>query len=236
MVKPVISRGLGSALRLAGDKLTGALSILAILAVWQAAVLVFHVQPFVLPAPTDVVARIVGDLVSGEILQPLLVTTVETLLGFACAAVLGLVLGVGIALVPFLEKALYPPVLALQTVPKVAIAPLLIIWFGFGIQSKVLTAALIGFFPVVVNVIAGLRSVDPKRLMLMRALRVYPGSLCFLAEFSDHKPDGCQAEECQGLAVAALPILGQPAAAVEPGDGPLNDPPLWQHGEPFHHV
>jgi len=170
-VKPVISRGLGSALRLAGDKLTGALSILAILAVWQAAVLVFHVQPFVLPAPTEVVARFVGDMVSGEILQPLLVTTVETLLGFACAAVLGLVLGVGIALVPFLEKALYPPVLALQTVPKVAIAPLLIIWFGFGIQSKVLTAALIGFFPVVVNVIAGLRSVDPKRLMLMRALR-----------------------------------------------------------------
>jgi NitT/TauT family transport system permease protein len=65
-------------------------------------------------------------------------------------------------------------VLALQTVPKVAIAPLLIIWFGFGLQSKVLTAALIAFFPVLVNVIAGLRSVDPRRLMLMRALQASP--------------------------------------------------------------
>ena len=161
-------------LQLTEGKLIGILSILVILMVWEAAVVLFHVQPFVLPAPTAIIIRFFGDLFSGDILQPLLITTVETLLGFACAAVLGVVLGVGIALVPFLEKALYPPVLALQTVPKVAIAPLLIIWFGFGIQSKVLTAALIGFFPVVVNVIAGLRSVDPKRLMLMRALRANP--------------------------------------------------------------
>ncbi len=165
---------LAGALRLVRGSLTGVLSILAILAVWQAAVVLLHVQSFVLPAPSDIAVRFVDDLLSGDILQPLLVTVVETLLGFVCAALLGLVLGVGIALVPFLEKALYPPVLALQTVPKVAIAPLLVIWFGFGMQSKVLTAALIGFFPVVVNVIAGLRSVDARRLMLMRALRASP--------------------------------------------------------------
>jgi NitT/TauT family transport system permease protein len=163
-----------SSLRFVANRGTGVLSILTLLVIWQIVVLVFRIEPFVLPAPTAVIVRFIQDLASGEILQPLFVTAAETLLGFVCAVLLGGALGIGIALVPFLEKALYPPVLALQTVPKVAIAPLLIIWFGFGLQSKVLTAALIGFFPVVVNVIAGLRSVDPKRLMLMRALRASP--------------------------------------------------------------
>jgi NitT/TauT family transport system permease protein len=69
------------------------------------------------------------------------------------------------------ERIVYPYVLALQTIPKVAIAPLMIIWVGFGIQSKIVTAGLIAFFPILVNVIVGLKTVEPRRILLMRALK-----------------------------------------------------------------
>jgi len=104
--------------RVAGDSAVGALSIVAILLVWQAAVVLFKVEAFVSPAPSDILVRFINDFASGEILQPLLVTTVDTLLGFLCGVVIGAVLGVGIALVPFLEKSLYPSVLALQTATR----------------------------------------------------------------------------------------------------------------------
>ena len=69
------------------------------------------------------------------------------------------------------ERIVYPYILALQTIPKVAVAPLMIIWVGYGIQSKVLTAGLIAFFPILVNVVVGLKTVEPRMLLLMRALK-----------------------------------------------------------------
>jgi NitT/TauT family transport system permease protein len=158
---------------LRSDTVTGLVSIFILLALWQFAVVAFAVKPFILPAPTAIAARVWADA-SGELLTHLPTTVIEVLLGFFTAAVIGVVLGAGIALVPLIEKSIYPCVLAFQTVPKVAIAPLFIIWFGFGLQSKVVTAALIAFFPILVNVVAGLRSVDTRRLMLMRALRATP--------------------------------------------------------------
>jgi NitT/TauT family transport system permease protein len=83
-------------------------------------------------------------------------------------------LGCAIGLVPVVERIVYPYVLALQTIPKVALAPLMIIWVGFGIQSKIVTAGLIAFFPVLVNVVAGLKTVEPRRVLLMRALKASP--------------------------------------------------------------
>ena len=91
-------------------------------------------------------------------------------LGFVIGSVLGLFIGLVIVVFPTTERIVYPYVVALQTVPKVAIAPLMVVWFGFGMTSKVLVVALVSLFPVLVNVIAGLRAVDQDRLDLLGAL------------------------------------------------------------------
>jgi NitT/TauT family transport system permease protein len=149
----------------------GALGILTVLAVWQLATVLFSVRPYILPAPTTIAARVIGDLVGGEILMHLPVTLVEVLIAFGIATAAGFLLGTAVALIPVVERAVYPLVLALQTIPKVAIAPVFLIWFGFGMQSKIVTAALISFFPIFINVVAGLKAVQPERILLMRALK-----------------------------------------------------------------
>jgi NitT/TauT family transport system permease protein len=141
------------------------------LLVWEAAVSLLQVPQFILPPPSAVLRKAASDLASGVILPHLWQTLQEILIGFAAAAVTGTGLGTAIALVPALRQTLYPFVVASQTIPKVAIAPLFIIWFGYGIQSKIVTVALIAFFPIIVNVIVGLETVDPRRLLLMRALK-----------------------------------------------------------------
>lgn len=150
------------------------LTTIVLLVLWEAAVRLLEVPVFIVPPPSSVVARVWNDLATGLILPHLWITLFEVVIGFLAAAALGIALGTGIALVRFLDKTLYPFVLALQTIPKVAVAPLLLIWFGYGTQSKIVTAALLAFFPILVNVVAGLRTGDPRRLLLMRALRAGP--------------------------------------------------------------
>jgi NitT/TauT family transport system permease protein len=142
-----------------------------LLVLWEGAVRFWDVPQFVLPAPTDVIKRVVADFLSGVLTLHFFTTLAEVVLGFVLAAILGVGLGCAIGLVPVVERIVYPYVLALQTIPKVAIAPLMIIWVGFGIQSKIVTAGLIAFFPILVNVIVGLKTVEPRRILLMRALK-----------------------------------------------------------------
>lgn len=141
------------------------LTTAVLLIMWEAAVYLMQVPVFIVPPPSAVAVYIWQDMATGFILPHLWITFVEVLIGFIAAAVLGIVLGTGIALVRFLDKTVYPFVLALQTIPKVAVAPLLLIWFGYGIQSKIVTAALLAFFPILVNVVAGLRTGDPRRIL-----------------------------------------------------------------------
>jgi NitT/TauT family transport system permease protein len=99
------------------------------------------------------------------------VTLYETVLGFLLAAVIGVILSVGIVYSRVLKSAIFPLIVALQIVPKVAIAPLLLIWAGYGISSKVLLALLIAFFPIVVNMVTGLAAVEEELLELCRILQ-----------------------------------------------------------------
>jgi NitT/TauT family transport system permease protein len=94
------------------------------------------------------------------------VTLQETVVGFLLAAVIGVVVAVLLVYSPTAEKSLYPLILFAQVIPKIAIAPILVVWFGFGLTPKVILAVLIAFFPVVVSAVAGLRSVDPELLEL----------------------------------------------------------------------
>jgi NitT/TauT family transport system permease protein len=126
------------------------------------------VQTFLVPKPSAVAQSFHNNT---EVLWTnSLVTLKEVLLGFAVAATGGLALAVLIVYVPLLKRILYPIIVASQTIPKIAIAPLLIVWFGFGLAPKIIVVFLIAFFPVVIASTVGLRSVDENMLHLVRSM------------------------------------------------------------------
>ena len=140
------------------------------LAVWEAAVRALRVPAFILPPPSAVAQALWRGAVSGVYLQNLWITLAETLLGFALGSAVAFVLGTALAASRPTEYFLYPYIVMFQSMPKVALAPLVVVWFGLGIVSKVVSAALIAFFPLLVNTIVGLRSADEDRVDLMRSL------------------------------------------------------------------
>jgi NitT/TauT family transport system permease protein len=137
---------------------------------WEGIVRVWRIPEFLVPAPSAVWRALAAGLTSGLYLDHFGVTLYESLLGFLIAAAAGIACGTVIAQFRVVERTLYPYLVALQTLPKIAIAPLLIVWLGFGITSKVVIAALVAFFPILVNVIVGLKTVDASKLDLMRSL------------------------------------------------------------------
>ena len=144
------------------------LIIVAILGVWEGYVRIFDVQKWLLPAPS-LVASTIGDS-ADMLLRHTLVTLKEVVIGFALALAGGVLLAAGIALSRTVARAIYPFVIASQTIPVIVIAPLLLVWIGYGLTPKIIVVALIAFFPIVVNTVDGLRSVDPDAVNLMRTL------------------------------------------------------------------
>lgn len=138
---------------------------------WEWVVRAWTIPAFLVPAPSTVAGALARGVRSGLYVANFWVTLWEALLGFVIAAAAGTVLGAVIAQFRVMEQTFYPYLVALQTLPKIAIAPLIIVWFGFGISSKVIVAATVAFFPVLVNVIVGLKTIDPAKLDLMRSLR-----------------------------------------------------------------
>jgi NitT/TauT family transport system permease protein len=136
---------------------------------WELVVRLSNVPAIVIPAPSAVFVSLVESLQSPRFLRNLGVTLFETIAGFIFGAVPGLVLGGLIGQFRLLERTLYPYVVAFQTVPKVAVAPIIVIWFGYGVASKVVITATIVFFPVLANTIVGLRATPPDQLELLVA-------------------------------------------------------------------
>jgi ABC-type nitrate/sulfonate/bicarbonate transport system permease component len=145
-----------------------ALLLLSALAVWEAWVRAAGTPRWLLPPPSAIARSLYVDRVL--LLEHGWVTLQAVVLGFGLALVAGLLLAAAIDASVVLERAIYPIVIASQTVPIVALAPLLLIWFGYGLPPKVLVAALIGFFPIAVNTVDGLRSVDREVIDLLRIL------------------------------------------------------------------
>ncbi len=137
------------------------------LAIWEFGVRISDVPAWMLPPPSVVATTLVTE--RDLLLSSAAVTLSEVLLGFLLALVLGLALALLIDASPALDRAIYPLVVASQTVPIPAIAPLLLIWFGYGLLPKVLVTALVGFFPIVVSAVDGLRSADRETLSMLRA-------------------------------------------------------------------
>jgi NitT/TauT family transport system permease protein len=140
-----------------------------VIAVWEGACRLFVISPLVLPTPSSILMRLYGLVSTGMIWPHLWATLFEILTGFVLGVLAGLVMGAMVSLIPVLERLIYPYLVALQTLPKVAIAPLFIIWFGYGLTSKVVITALVCFFPVLVSVIAGFHSTDKDQLDMMEA-------------------------------------------------------------------
>lgn len=153
------------------------LSLAIFLFLWQGLVSLMDLPAFILPAPIDVAARFVRALTDGSLLEHTGVTLLEVLVGLLVGALAATALGYFIAKSRLLENLLAPYLVASQAVPLVAIAPLLVIWFGPGMFSKFLICALIVFFPVLVNTVVGVRAVPAALRDLMHSLRATPGQI-----------------------------------------------------------
>ncbi|MBN9462995.1 MAG: ABC transporter permease [Burkholderiales bacterium] len=138
---------------------------------WQYAPALFSIQSNILPPFSGVMRVFTDSLTVNLYFEHALVTLKEAALGLVIGGGLGLVTGVVLTESRMLMTTFYPYIVALQCMPKVAIAPLLVIWFGFGITSKVVIVALLCFFPVLVNTITGIRSVSREQLELFAAVR-----------------------------------------------------------------
>ncbi|HZX66401.1 MAG TPA: ABC transporter permease [Myxococcales bacterium] len=153
-----------------GRSVLRALLLVASFAVWEGAVRALRVPAFILPPPSQIAAALYRGALSGIYLHHFWITLAETLLGFVVGATVAFLFGTVIAASRPAEYFLYPYIVMFQSMPKVALAPLIIVWFGLGLGSKVVSAALIAFFPLLVNTIVGLRSADEDRVDLMRSL------------------------------------------------------------------
>ena len=145
-----------------------ALLFAAALVVWQLVVVVMDVPTYIVPSPTEIAGELVAE--GPSLSTDLAWTMLEAVLGFAVGSAAALLAAVVFVHVPVVERAAFPWAVVLQTVPIIAIAPLLTIWFGFTLVPKVVIAAIICFFPVLVNTTRGLRSVSSQALELMSVL------------------------------------------------------------------
>ena len=168
----------GSRLRYFGPP---ALIVLGALGLWELIVRLGHVPGYLLPAPSQIAADLAADW---PVLGPaLLITLEEVLAGFVIAAAAGLGLAVLLHLSPMARRAVYPLLIGSQTVPIIVLAPILVILLGYGLAPKLVIVALICFFPIVVNGIDGLRSVDPELIAMMRTLHATRWSILRRVEF-----------------------------------------------------
>lgn len=149
------------------QQLIPAIFILVLLVVWEAVVRIFHIPLYVLPSPVQVVQTLFSE--AGTLWGHALVTTTEAVVGIVIALVLAIILGVAMDRFPVVRQGLYPALVVTQTVPMIVLAPILIIYMGFGAAPKILTVVLMCFFPVAVSFSDGLSQVDEEYVHLVRS-------------------------------------------------------------------
>lgn len=148
------------------------LMVVAVFVLWEVVTLVFPIPAFLLPAPSDIAVSMQTH--AGLLLKESVVTTIEITLGFALSIIVGIPLALGIFLWTPFALTVYPLLVGSQAVPKVAVAPLFLVWFGFGLLPKVLIAFLIAFFPVVINTAMGLSAIEREKIYLAQSMGLSP--------------------------------------------------------------
>jgi len=144
------------------------LTFVAIVAFWAAVVSLFDVPPYVLPGPGLVFSRLIEEV--PQLWDNSLVTVAEIAWGFGLTILTAIPLGLIIALSPIAKQVVYPPLMFLQLVPKIAVAPLFLVWLGFGIESKILLTVLMTFFPLLLASMSGFQILDNRLLYLTKSM------------------------------------------------------------------
>ncbi len=170
--------------------LWGSAALLALtLILWQWAPGWIGLPEYIFPTFTSTVAEGARMWTESQLLHHTGITAVEVFLGFVLGSLLGIAVGVALGLSPTAEAVLSPYILALQIAPKVAFAPLFVMWLGYTIYPKILVAILIVFFPVMINVLAAIRTVDPDMVNLVRTLNATRWQIFTLLEFPSALPN-----------------------------------------------
>jgi NitT/TauT family transport system permease protein len=155
--------------------------ILASLVLWEVAVRLLQPSPLILPSPSGIALAFWET--PAVFVRHLGFTLLTTVVGFASAVILGVLLAVGIVYSRFLERTVYTLLVALNSIPKVALAPLFVIWMGTGTEPKIAIALMLALFPIVIDMVLGLRSVDPDMLALARVSKASPLAVLFKIRF-----------------------------------------------------
>ena len=183
----------------------GSLALLLLfLLLWQWGPRLLGMPEFVMPPLSRVAEESVLMWQGSSLLEHTLITAFEIIVGFALGALLGVSIGVALGLSPSAEAMLSPYILALQIAPKVAFAPLFVMWLGYTIYPKILIAILIVFFPVMINVLSAIRTVDPDMINLVRTMNATRWQIFRLVEFPS-----AMAALFSGLRIAStLAVIG----------------------------
>jgi NitT/TauT family transport system permease protein len=160
--------------------------VAAILALWQLYVYGFSVNPIVLPSPLDIARSTVAN--HQLLVQQTWPTLKESIYGFLLAVVIGVPLAVCVANSRILNLTFYPILIATQSIPKVAVAPIILVWFGIGMESKLVIAFLVAFFPIVVDTSTGLRATPPGLIELARSVSASPSQIFWKVQFPAAMP------------------------------------------------
>ncbi|MGJ9385008.1 ABC transporter permease [Salipaludibacillus sp. CF4.18] len=152
-------------------KLYSILLFLVMLIIWEGVVRIKDISQIILPTPSDIAFNLVQHFQSGYFYPHIIATSIEVFGGFFAGSLLGIGLGFIVSLSKPAQEILHPYIIASQAMPKLALAPLLVLWFGFGYTPKILIVALVCFFPLFENTVTGLSNVSRDKLMLFRSLR-----------------------------------------------------------------
>lgn len=155
------------------DLVLAPLLLVALLLLWHVSVTVFDIPRFILPSPVAVAQALWAGLTApaamGGFIPHIGVTFGEAMFGFVTGSILGITIGFTLSTWPLAERTIFPFIVGFQSLPKVAIAPLFLVWFGFGIESKIILCTISTFFPMLVSAMSGCRSVDPDRIDMARS-------------------------------------------------------------------
>jgi len=159
---------------------------IVVLALWEAIVVVFQVSDFVIAKPSAIIAEMFTS--AALLLSATWVTTQEILFGFLLSIVIGIVLALVVVRFHWVERALYPLIVLFQVVPKVALAPIFILWFGYGLSPKLWLIVVIAFFPITLNMIVGLKGCDPDLKSLTNSIGASRGQFLWRVQFPTSLP------------------------------------------------
>lgn len=189
------------------------------LTLWQAAVVIFAVPSYLVPSPVDVVSALVEN--APAMVEPTLVTMQEAYLGFLLAAVSGFAAALVMARWKTAERGFYPYLVILQTIPIIAVAPILVVWFGAGIATNTLVAAMLAVFPVAANTLQGLKSTDRNLIQLYRMAGAPPRVQLFSLRVPHALPEIMTGLKIAASSAAIGAIVGEFAAGIGGGKGGL---------------